>query len=343
MYLLREEGATHVGCATDRVIESFRNEMYPGYKSSAGMPPELLAQFPIAEAAIEALGVVLWPMVEFEADDAIAAACRRFTADPSVEQVLICTPDHLRRCGGPGQVGRCADLHPGLAGARRRLLGRLSGPARLGRQVRGRGPVPVRPPRGHPREGLALGRGQPARRARSRRHAPRADGECTPVPIAREAADGRGRRGDPGGLGLGAGVARRAQGAVGGVLRFPGSGASPGSPASVAGREPLRARVGRADHPLLAMHLGGIAGSREGGTYSVEVHSGRRAARPVSSPQAVAAATGAGGGRAPPASASARGWGRHVQPHQAVLERSVRRVGVEHGGQRPDEHADAGP
>jgi len=93
LFLLREEGATHVGCATDRVIESFRNDLFPGYKSSAGMPPELLSQFPLAEQAIAALGLVLWPMVEFEADDAIAAACERFAADPSVEQVLICTPD----------------------------------------------------------------------------------------------------------------------------------------------------------------------------------------------------------------------------------------------------------
>ncbi|MBI2762741.1 MAG: flap endonuclease [Chloroflexi bacterium] len=92
-YLLRDEGATHVACATDRVIESFRNDLYPGYKSSAGMPRELLAQFPIAEQAIEALGIVLWPMVEFEADDAIGAACRRFAADPAVERILICTPD----------------------------------------------------------------------------------------------------------------------------------------------------------------------------------------------------------------------------------------------------------
>ena len=92
-YLLREEGATHVGCATDHVIESFRNDLFPGYKSSAGMPPELLAQFPIAEDAIRAFGVVLWPMVEFEADDAIAAACVRFAEDPAVEQVLVCTPD----------------------------------------------------------------------------------------------------------------------------------------------------------------------------------------------------------------------------------------------------------
>jgi len=93
LYLLREEGATHVGCATDRVIESFRNDLFPGYKSSAGMPPELLAQFPIAEAAVEALGIVLWPMVEFEADDAIAAATVRFAEDQRVERILVCTPD----------------------------------------------------------------------------------------------------------------------------------------------------------------------------------------------------------------------------------------------------------
>jgi len=93
LYMLREEDATHVGCATDRVIESFRNDLFLGYKSSSGMPPELLAQFPIVEAAIEALGLVLWPMVEFEADDAIAAACRRFAADPAVERIFICTPD----------------------------------------------------------------------------------------------------------------------------------------------------------------------------------------------------------------------------------------------------------
>ena len=91
--LLRDEGATHVGCATDRVIESFRNDLFPGYKSSAGMPPELLDQFPIAEAAVEALGIVLWPMVEFEADDAIAAAAARFGEDPTVDRILVCTPD----------------------------------------------------------------------------------------------------------------------------------------------------------------------------------------------------------------------------------------------------------
>ena len=98
-HLLRDQGATHVGCATDRVIRSFRNDLYGGYKTDAGVPPELLAQFPIAEAAIEALGVVLWPMVEFEADDAIAAAADRFADDPRVERILICTPDKdLAQC-----------------------------------------------------------------------------------------------------------------------------------------------------------------------------------------------------------------------------------------------------
>ncbi len=98
-HLLRDQGATHVGCATDRVIRSFRNDRYAGYKSDAGVEPELLAQFPVAEAAIEALGLVLWPMVEFEADDAIAAAADRFAADPRVERILICTPDKdLAQC-----------------------------------------------------------------------------------------------------------------------------------------------------------------------------------------------------------------------------------------------------
>jgi 5'-3' exonuclease len=93
LFLLREQGATHVGCATDRVIESFRNDLFPGYKSSAGMPRDLLDQFPIAEQAIEALGIALWPMVKFEADDAIAAAAGMLDGDATVERILICTPD----------------------------------------------------------------------------------------------------------------------------------------------------------------------------------------------------------------------------------------------------------
>jgi 5'-3' exonuclease len=91
--ILRDEGATHLGAATDRVIESFRNDLYPGYKTGAGVDPRLMAQFPLAEAAIEALGIPLWPMVAFEADDAIATAVDRWADDPAVERVIICSPD----------------------------------------------------------------------------------------------------------------------------------------------------------------------------------------------------------------------------------------------------------
>src|SRR3954449_12767737 len=86
-------GATHVGVATDHVIESFRNDLYAGYKTSEGVAPELLSQFPLLEDALRALGVVVWPMVEFEADDALASAAAVAANDPRVEQTLICTPD----------------------------------------------------------------------------------------------------------------------------------------------------------------------------------------------------------------------------------------------------------
>ncbi|MCA1691783.1 MAG: flap endonuclease, partial [Actinobacteria bacterium] len=96
---LIEEGATHVGVATDHVIESFRNDMWPGYKSSAGVPDVLLAQFGLVEEALEAMGVAVWAMVDLEADDALAAAARIAAADPAVEQVLILTPDKdLAQC-----------------------------------------------------------------------------------------------------------------------------------------------------------------------------------------------------------------------------------------------------
>ena len=89
--LLREPGVTHLGASFDTVIESFRNVMFPAYKSSAGMDPDLLAQFPIAETALEAIGVVVWRNIEFEADDAIATAAIRWVED--VDQVVIATPD----------------------------------------------------------------------------------------------------------------------------------------------------------------------------------------------------------------------------------------------------------
>ena len=91
--LLREPDVTHIGAATDHVIESWRNDLFLGYKSSAGVDPDLLAQFDDAERALEALGMPVWAMVEDEADDAIAAAIDRFGADPQVEQVIICSVD----------------------------------------------------------------------------------------------------------------------------------------------------------------------------------------------------------------------------------------------------------
>jgi 5'-3' exonuclease len=91
--LINRGGATHVGVATDHVIESFRNRMWPGYKTGAGIDPDLLSQFGLLEEAVSALGVTLWPMVEYEADDALAAAAAKAEQDPRVEKVLICTPD----------------------------------------------------------------------------------------------------------------------------------------------------------------------------------------------------------------------------------------------------------
>ena len=99
MRALVADGATHVGVATDHVIESFRNALWPAYKTSEGVPPELLAQFPLLEDALRDAGFVVWPMVEFEADDALAAAAEIAARDPRVEQVIICTPDKdLAQC-----------------------------------------------------------------------------------------------------------------------------------------------------------------------------------------------------------------------------------------------------
>jgi 5'-3' exonuclease len=94
-----ERGATHLGVATDHVVESFRNDLYPEYKTSEGVDLELLSQFPILEEALAAMGVVVWPMVYFEADDALASAACKAAQDDRVKQVLICTPDKdLSQC-----------------------------------------------------------------------------------------------------------------------------------------------------------------------------------------------------------------------------------------------------
>jgi 5'-3' exonuclease len=92
-------GATHVAVATDHVIESFRNDLWPGYKTSEGVEPELLAQFPLLEEAVSAAGIVVWPMIEFEADDALAAGAKLAAADLRVDQVIVCSPDKdLAQC-----------------------------------------------------------------------------------------------------------------------------------------------------------------------------------------------------------------------------------------------------
>jgi 5'-3' exonuclease len=94
-----EGGATHVGIATDHVIESFRNDLYLGYKTSEGVDPALLSQFPILEEALQSMGVLVWPMIEFEADDALASAAAKAAQDDRVRQVTICTPDKdLSQC-----------------------------------------------------------------------------------------------------------------------------------------------------------------------------------------------------------------------------------------------------
>ena len=92
-------GAAHIAVATDHVIESFRNGLWPGYKTSEGVEPDLLAQFPLLEETLQAAGVVVWPMVEFEADDALAAAAVAAARDSRVDRVVICTPDKdLAQC-----------------------------------------------------------------------------------------------------------------------------------------------------------------------------------------------------------------------------------------------------
>jgi 5'-3' exonuclease len=92
-------GATHIAVATDHVIESFRNTLWPGYKTSEGVEPDLLAQFPLLEEVLSAAGVMVWPMVEFEADDALAAGAMAAARDERVEHVIICTPDKdLAQC-----------------------------------------------------------------------------------------------------------------------------------------------------------------------------------------------------------------------------------------------------
>ena len=153
-----EGGATHLGVATDHVVESFRNELYPGYKTSEGVDPELLSQFPVLEEALQAMGVVVWPMVYFEADDALASAAGKAAKDDRVRQVFICTPDKdLAQCvvgtrvvqldrrqnilrdeaGVVEKFGVKPAIDSGLSGCGWRQCGWLPGCAWLGREGRG--------------------------------------------------------------------------------------------------------------------------------------------------------------------------------------------------------------
>ena len=121
---LIEQGATHVAVATDHIIESFRNDLWPTYKDGSGVDPALKAQFPVVEAALEACGFTVWPMVELEADDGLAAGARVAAADERVERVVICTPDKdLGQCvgGKVWQWDRRKDAWFDAAGVHERL------------------------------------------------------------------------------------------------------------------------------------------------------------------------------------------------------------------------------
>lgn len=125
MLNLLDSGATHVGVATDHVVESFRNELYPGYKTGEGIEPALRAQFEPLEEALDALGVAVWPMVEYEADDAMASAAWVASQDPRVERAVICTPDKdLSQCVRDPKViqyDRRADAYRDEAGVREKF------------------------------------------------------------------------------------------------------------------------------------------------------------------------------------------------------------------------------
>ena len=109
-----EEGATHVGVATDHVIESFRNDLWPGYKTGEGVDPDLWSQAWPLESALTALGVLVWPMVELEADDALASGAAVADDDPEVEQVIICTPTRIwaSACAGTGSCSSTGGRAP---------------------------------------------------------------------------------------------------------------------------------------------------------------------------------------------------------------------------------------
>ena len=123
---LLEDGATHIGVATDHVVESFRNDLFDGYKTGEGTPPEIMSQFPLVEALIEAAGFITFPMIEFEADDALASAARIAKEDSTVNRILICSPDKdLAQCvtddGRVVQFDRRQEIIYDAAGVRKKF------------------------------------------------------------------------------------------------------------------------------------------------------------------------------------------------------------------------------
>ena len=181
--LLRQEDVNHLGCAFDHVIESFRNRMFPGYKTGEGIAEDLLVQFPLAERAAASLGIVVWPMVEFEADDAIATAAVRFSESPEVDQVVICSPDKdltqvVRGqrvvCPGPpaghcpgrtesvGKVWRSPGIHTGLPWSSRGCRRWDTGHSQVGSQDRRNYFEPLPPYRNSPSGPIGVGCKSPA-------------------------------------------------------------------------------------------------------------------------------------------------------------------------------------
>ena len=219
--MLLEQGATHVAVATDHVIESFRNDLWPGYKDGTGIDRDLKAQFPVVEDALRAAGFPVWAMIEQEADDALAAGARVAAADDAVERVVICTPDKdLGQCvgGKVWQWDRRQDKWFDATGVRKRLgvlpesipdLLALVGDAADGFPgLPGGGQVgrcrarPLGPPRSDPRRPARVGRGR-AERRQAQRHAAGGVRARAPLPSHRHGRDRRTGRG-----GGGVGVAR---------------------------------------------------------------------------------------------------------------------------------------
>ena len=202
LLLLKDEAVTHVACAFDHVIESFRNDLFDGYKTGEGVPQDLLSQFDLAEEAVSALGITVWPMIEFEADDALATAASRYGSDDGLERVVICSPDKDLAQAVDGSRVVCLDRRrdivldeegvwskfgvgpesiPDYLGPGRRLGGRHPRHSRVGRQSELGTPCQVLPSGGHTLGPVSLGRGIGQRSGASRGEPVTASGRGGPV------------------------------------------------------------------------------------------------------------------------------------------------------------------